>query len=148
MRPWVLSQRVPEKRQLTAQQLLEKKDGFQGEVRKGMKSKQENNTTVLWLWSNCPLSTLYRSCPLLPEVYGETEKNLKGIMSDKYCVAVSVPGKVKQSGLLSEKRGPTCGERGTLKVHECCRKGTTRDWVLTLSSCTGIRGPWHVFTCR
>lgn len=49
---------------------------------------------------------------------------------------------------LLEKRGFICGERGTLEVHECCWKGTTRNWVLTLFSCTGIKGSWLVFTCR
>lgn len=33
------------------------------------------------------------------------KKLKKGIMSDKYSVAVSVPGKVKQSGVLTGKEG-------------------------------------------
>lgn len=48
-----------------------------------------------------------------------------------------------------EKRGPTCGGRGIFEVLERCRKGTKGNWVLSVSSCTGIKG-WcylHIFTC-
>lgn len=66
---------------------------FRGNLGKEWKAKQENGVRAL--------NTVYRSCPLVPEVYGRTEKDLKkGIWSDQSRVAVSIPRKVKWSGFF------------------------------------------------